>query len=378
MGSATKQVLDGVEGMGLMMFLTSIRDRRGLALMASVAGVALTVWLSGSTAGAQAQGYYLGLEQEPACQTLMPSAAGGPIPKNQNLMVLRFLGVANYELTYRDQVILLDGGIELLPWWAQTGLKRDQMTKVDGIFIGHAHGEHIWDAPYIAQRTGATVMADPIGSEFLRASGLPENQIAMVKGLGGDGETLSFDGFTVRAVLGHHNVIDTDYIAKARVAARAVTLKPGLTETEEAFRQELGQRGPRLDPATRQQLVTEGTIRYLFSFDNGFRLIYGDSPGPPTDAERELMQSVPAIDVALIPYYGLEMAIPLTMNFVRLFKPSIVLPTHFDGHRARTLDMPVGPLALTVREEFPETRVITPVLKAPICIDTVTKEVFVG
>ena len=36
-------------------------------------------------------------------------------------------------------------------------------------------------------------MADPIGSEFLRSSGLPEDQIAMVKGLGGDGETLSFD-----------------------------------------------------------------------------------------------------------------------------------------------------------------------------------------
>lgn len=359
-----------------MVYLTSIRDRRWLALLACVAGVALTVSLAGSTA--RAQGYYLGLEQEPACQSLVPSAAGGPLPASQDLMVLRFLGVANYELTYRGQVILLDGGIELLPWWAQTGLKRDQMNKVDGIFIGHAHGEHIWDAPYIAERTGATVMADPIGSEFLRSSGLPEDQIAMVRGLGGDGETLSFDGFTVQAVLGHHNVIDTDYIAKARVAARAVTLKPGLTEAEEAFRQELGQRGPRLDPETRQQLVTEGTMRYFFSFDNGFRLIYGDSPGPPTAAERELMQRVPAIDVALIPYYGLEMAIPLTMNFVRLFKPLIVLPTHFDGHRARTLDMPVGPLALTVREEFPETRVIAPLLKAPICIDTATKEMFVG
>ncbi len=344
--------------------------------MAGVAGVALTVWLSSSTTGAQ--GYHLGLPDEPACQSLTPASAGGPLPNNQNLMVLRFLGVANYELTYRGQVILLDAGIELLPWWAQTGLTRDQITKADGIFIGHAHGEHLWDVPYIAERTGATVMADPIGATFLRESGLPESQISEVKGLGGDGETAAFDGFTVRPVLGHHNIIDTTYIRKIRTAAGAVTLKPGLTDPEEAFRQELGERGPRLDPETRQRLVTEGTMRYVVSLDNGFRLIYGDSAGPVTDAESELMETVPALDVALIPYYGLEMATPLTMNFVRLFKPSVIVPTHFDGHRARTLDMPIGPLALEVRKELPETTVLTPLLKAPICIDTVTKEVFVG
>ena len=328
-----------------MMFLTSIRGRRWLALLASAAGVALTVWLSGSNVGAQ--GYHLGLADEPACQSLTPASAGGPMPNNQNLMVLRFLGVANYELTYRGQVILLDAGIELLPWWAQTGLTRDQITKVDGIFIGHAHGEHLWDAPYIAERTGATVMGDPISAKFLREAGLPEQQVAEVKGLGEEGDTATFDGFTVRAVHGYHNVIDTTYIRAIRTSANAVTLTPG-------------------------------TMRYYVSLDNGFRLIYGDSAGPVTDAERELTETVPAMDVALIPYYGLEMAIPLTMNFVRLFKPSVILPTHFDGHRARTLDMPVAPLALAVHEELPQTTVLTPLLKAPICIDTVTKEVFVG
>jgi hypothetical protein len=90
------------------------------------------------------------------------------------------------------------------------------------------------------------------------------------------------------------------------------------------------------------------------------------------------MQRVPAMDVALIPYYGLDMAIPLTMEFVRLFKPSIVLPTHQDGHRARMLDMPMGPLGLAIRDEFPATRAISPLLRAPVCIDTVTKDVFVG
>jgi hypothetical protein len=51
---------------------------------------------------------YPALDQEPACQTLMPAAAGGPLPRNPDVLVLRFLGVSNYELAYRDNVILLD------------------------------------------------------------------------------------------------------------------------------------------------------------------------------------------------------------------------------------------------------------------------------
>ena len=59
-----------------------------------------------------AQERYPALHKEPACQTLVPTAAGGPRPQNPDVIVLRFLGVANYELAHRDNVILLDAGIE--------------------------------------------------------------------------------------------------------------------------------------------------------------------------------------------------------------------------------------------------------------------------
>ena len=90
------------------------------------------------------------------------------------------------------------------------------------------------------------------------------------------------------------------------------------------------------------------------------------------------MQGVPGIDVGFIPYYGLELAPPITMEYVRLFKPAVMLPTHHDGHRNRMLDMPIGPLGLLVREEFPKTKVVAPLLRAPVCINTVTKELYVG
>ena len=56
--------------------------------------------------------------------------------------------------------------------------------------------------------------------------------------------------------------------------------------------------------------------------------------------------------------------------------PTVVLPTHHDGHRNRMLDMPIGPLGLMVREEFPKTKVIAPLLRTPVCINTVTKELY--
>ena len=94
-----------------------------------------------------AQAKYPALDQEPACQTLTPAAAGGPLPQNPDVVVFRFLGVSNYEMAYRDQVVLLDAAIDELAWWQPTGLKPADMTKhLNAVFVGHAHGEHVWDA----------------------------------------------------------------------------------------------------------------------------------------------------------------------------------------------------------------------------------------
>lgn len=41
-----------------------------------------------------AQGPYPALDREPACQTLTPAAAGGPLPRNPDVTVLRYPGVS--------------------------------------------------------------------------------------------------------------------------------------------------------------------------------------------------------------------------------------------------------------------------------------------
>jgi hypothetical protein len=336
----------------------------------------LALVLAGAvSAGAQSR--YPALEREPACQALRPASAGGPLPRNPDVIVLRYLGVSNYELAYKDTVILLDAAIDKLASWAPNGVTPEEMTtRVHGIFIGHAHGEHLWDAPEIARKTGALVVGDPISTKWVESTGLvPEAQIRTVTG--GGGETFSFKGLTVEAVLGHHNIVPEDYMAKDRAAAAAVTLRGPLTPEQAAHDKRLNS-AVQTTADERARLITEGTIAYFIRLDNGFRLFYTDSAGPTTDAERRIMQGVPGIDVGFIPYYGLELAPPITMDYIRLFKPAVVLPTHHDGHRNRMLDMPIGPLGLMVREEFPKTKVIAPLLRTPVCINTVTKELYLG
>ena len=325
-----------------------------------------------------AQTRYPALEKEPACQTLMPAAAGGPLPSNPDVVVLRFLGVSNYELAFRDNVILLDAGIDKLAWWAPNNITPDEMTRhVNAILIGHAHGEHLWDTPSIGEKTGALVVGDPIAMKWVRSTGrIAENKMAVVKGLGG--ETFTFNGFTVEAVQGHHNIVPDEYMRKDRAAAEAVgALKGGLTPEQQAHDRRLNGAVP-LDAVEREKLITEGTIAYFFTFDNGFKAFYTDSAGPTTEAEKKIMQGKTGINLGVIPYYGGELAVPITMEYIRLFKPDVMVPTHHDGHRNRMLDMPMGPLNLAIRDEFPKSKAIAPLLRAPVCINTVTKELYLG
>jgi L-ascorbate metabolism protein UlaG (beta-lactamase superfamily) len=66
------------------------------------------------------------------------------------------------------------------------GLKESDITRSDAILVGHTHLDHFADAPAIAKRTGAPVFLAPPGLGYVKAHGLPENQIHIVRG----GETI--------------------------------------------------------------------------------------------------------------------------------------------------------------------------------------------
>src|ERR1700676_4626180 len=137
------------------------------------------------------------LAQEPACQTLTLASTGGPMPKNATVMVLRWLATSNFEIAYRDNVILLDAYYDRAPSARPLGFDYKTIKKATAIIIGHAHDDHISDATEVALRTGAKVYGGPQSIDTVRAQGLPATQAVLTKG----GETFKFNGVTVQAIL---------------------------------------------------------------------------------------------------------------------------------------------------------------------------------
>jgi hypothetical protein len=330
-------------------------------------------------------------EQEPACQTLQPASAGGPLPKSPDVLVLRYFSYGNYEVAYRGKVLLLDAFYDTSrsPLAAPVGLKESDITRADAILVGHTHLDHFADAPAIAKRTGAPVFLGPPGLRYVKAQGLPESQIHILRG----GETIKQPGYTIQTALGIHMVTPpdaskayNDYVKKSSplTAEQQKQFSDWLTPISQAA---TGGEDP-LDPDN--DTIYHGTIVYVLTFDSGFRLVYSDTAGVLSGGERGLADSIHAsggkIDLAILGYldggFSVSRAIQNILRRVKVWQPSILLPSHFhDGDLLYPVpmpEMPTAPLLEALRDQAPNTRGISPLFKSPICVNTKTGEFSAG
>ena len=317
------------------------------------------------------------LAQDPACQTPRIAAAGGNMPKGQNTVVLRYLGVSNYELVYRDQVLLFDTFYSRV-WPARPlGVLPRDVTRANAIFFGHGHWDHIADAPEVAKQTNAKLYGGPPTTEWLKMQGVPDAQLVTWKG----GEEQKFNGFTVRAIHAHHAGGRPDAVNKMMTLySQLVPDWYGRPQTDEekAAMQRLQRRGaggPRID--------AEGTLTYLITFDNGFRIAYTDTAGAITDEQRAAFANIPRTDIGIVAYTGRFNATSQnkeSMSIVDTFKPRVVLPSHHEDETGigAHYDMPIYPLGMAVREKFPDAQTIDPLYLSALCFDTQSREFFVG
>jgi hypothetical protein len=292
------------------------------------------------------------LASDPACQTLVPASVGGPMPKDPNIVVVRWLGHSNYEVTYRDTVILGDAYYDRPPGNHPIGVMPKDFKRADAILVGHAHSDHISDAASVAKLTGATVVGASFGAEVLRREGLPDKQFREVQG----GEALEFKSVLVQTVLGHHNGL----------------AKP-LTDAEQKLAAAIQARGSR-DAG----IADKGTIGYLLTVGNNFRLMILDSPGPITDGERKMMASIPnGVDVAMLSLVSMDAGIPPLVELVKFFKPATAFIGHMDGPGTMRWAS-LFPASMAIRDAAPRTRVLETPYRTPVCFDTASKEMFVG
>jgi L-ascorbate metabolism protein UlaG (beta-lactamase superfamily) len=337
-----------------------------LCVSLSLCGLFVT---SSAVAG---QSTYQAMRQDPACQVLTPASAGGPLPKDRETVVVRWLGHTNYELVYRDNVFLLDTYYDRLPRSHPIGVSPQDITKATALFIGHPHFDHMSDAAVVAKQTGAIVVgAWPTGAA-LSAGGLAARQFKAVKG----GEVLQYQGATVEALLGRHNVIATTvpegFLDKQQAALQSAALQEPYSEAEAKEAETVRGRGSR-DPS----IATMGVINYLFTLGNNFRVMFADSPGPITVEQRALMQRVSAVDVAMLPYVNFEAGIPPLVELVKTFKPGTVFLGHHDGPGTMLWSSNYPP-AYAIRSASPNTRTLDVLYRTPVCFNTATKDMVIG
>ncbi|NED93950.1 MBL fold metallo-hydrolase [Phytoactinopolyspora alkaliphila] len=172
--------------------------------------------------------------------------------------------------------------------------------RADHILVTHGHYDHITDVPYLARRTGATVMGTETHLNLMRAMGAPEDQLAIATG----GEYLSFDGYSIRALRSLHSATGP----RAQVAFAGT--RPAV---------------PPAEPRVIEDLVEGGTLAFQVSTDDGFSVV---NLGGSNYVEAELAGSRP--DIVMIPPGGASVHKYVRRLLDILDRPRYVIPTHWD------------------------------------------------
>lgn len=326
---------------------------------AAMAGCASAQFVDPRQSGTAAGG-----AADPGCTSTTLVSTGGPAPRDPRTLAIRWTGYANFELAFNGQVVLLDTYFDRGSVFAPLGFKAADVKRADLILLGHGHVDHMSDAASVGARTGAPVVGAPVTTEKLLTQEINPAQVRTVTGRGG--ELLKFKGFTVEPILGRHGEPPPEVVKAFAQALRATTKKPTPEQLEELA--QIRQRGISGDP----RVVTEGTIAYLITLDNGFRLYVRDSGGRVTDYEKAVMQRVGRVDVALVAVSAStiqELTVPQALEHARTYRPDVYIPSHHDGP-VNGLWRPTEPLFQALKDEYPKMITVSRGYREPVCFDT--------
>ncbi|MFI9636133.1 MBL fold metallo-hydrolase [Nocardia sp. NPDC051929] len=208
--------------------------------------------------------------------------------------------------------------------------------RADHILVTHGHYDHLTDVPYLAKKTGATVLGTETHLNLMAALGAPEQQLALATG----GEFLRFDGYTIRVLRSLHSA------SGARATVAFAGTRPGLGA------------GELPQPRVIRDLVEGGTLAYEVSGGGVSVLNFGGS----NYIESELAGLRP--DVLLLPAGGGKIQDYVGRLLRATGNPRYVLPTHWDDFD-HPLTEPardwggLEPLRAAVRAASPQSTFVT-------------------
>ncbi len=125
-------------------------------------------------------------------------------PASTSPVRLRYLGNFGWEITDGTTIVLIDPYLSRLrrvtpnddalptdtrPWFTNGDIARSDTATIDAhiqradfILITHTHYDHVLDAPYIAGKTGATIVGTESTYNFARAHGISGEKLIVVRG----------------------------------------------------------------------------------------------------------------------------------------------------------------------------------------------------
>jgi L-ascorbate metabolism protein UlaG (beta-lactamase superfamily) len=305
----------------------------------------------------------MSMADDPGCEVATLVSTGGPLPRNPHTLAIRWTGYSNFELVYNGKVMLLDAYFDRGSTYPPLGFKAADIRKADVILIGHAHFDHMSDAASVATRTGAPVFGAPITTDKLRSQALAPSLIKTVNGKGG--ELLKFSGFEIEPILARHGQPPANVTTAFNQALKMVTTPYSPEQTAEAA--EIRSRG-----SSDRRITAEGTIAYLITFDDGFRVMYRDSGGEITDYEKAAMQRVGRVDVALAAVAA-DVLPSLTtkraLEYLKIYRPAVYIPAHHDAD-FNGLWRPTEPIFQALKDADPSLITISKQYREPVCLDT--------
>jgi L-ascorbate metabolism protein UlaG (beta-lactamase superfamily) len=262
-------------------------------------------------------------------RTLVPLAAAAgavacasPDPgPHHGALSLTYLGVAGWTIDDGHHVVVVDPYFSRVPDSAHAvsdsvAVSARAPAHADLIVVGHAHYDHAVDAPAVARRTGADLLAPVSVLAAARDAGVPDDRLWAAQ----PGDDYELHGFSVRVISSLHSA--TGVAAGGDVA----------------------------------------TVAYLLRLDGAQVLVFDTA----NFDERALEGIHP--DVAIVATGLRERIHDYTCRLMGVLgNPRVVLPTHFDDFRAP----PGTPLDASARADLdafarelhacsPATRLVVP------------------
>ena len=218
---------------------------------------------------------------------------------------IRYHGTAGFTVSSQQTNIVLDPFVTrpsllstaLRPLRPNASAIANHFPAADAVLVGHAHHDHVLDAPEVCSQTGAQFVGGPDAANVARAAGLPERQIVETCGK----EDLHFGPATVRGIPSRHG----------RVYFGQVTL-PGTIDLPPPW------------PPRVWQLRHGAVLNWHVSL-GGIRVVHIDS----ADVIDEELEGLKA-DVVCLCAIGRRYRPGYVQSVVERLRPRWVIPCHWD------------------------------------------------